>query len=495
MKSRFSLRSAVYVFLFLGILFPLFRGVTSIYNHERTNTLRYESITYLRTLSEYLNARLHQYEILMDSFPDLRSIGGFTQLLRKDATRLIEIDNLLLFHQEKGLLESWKPAGELINSLTVEFNRPFSCFIHSFQETPYLIISRSIPSVVGTETITIVLILRTIKLLPEHALFTYPIQWIALIDAGGRGTFLSNSSSMESTFPQVKEIVQKSGLGQKRTGTEILETNLYGWDSLRDFPLQVFISMDIREMNEKAQRFVFFVFAGGYAIASLLGLLVFASVRYRMNARRQEQALNLQKTILQETHHRIKNNIQILMSLLSMQQESVKDPGMQDIFTTAIGRLKVIALLHEELYHQESLHTVNVKEYLHRILEILVTLYDTQARDIHFQVEIDPEICLDQKRAQACGFIVQELVTNAIKHAFPSGRQGTIVVNMAKTQDSVLLWVEDDGVGFTTEERKEEGLGMPILQAMVDQLVGKLSIDGSQGVKVQVQFPLTVARG
>jgi|GEM_PF-6015425 len=495
MKSRFSLRSVVYVILFLGLLFPVFRGVTSFYNHELTNTLRYESITYLRTLSEYVNARLHQYEILMDSLPDLKSFDSFIRLLRKDAARLLEIDNVLLMQEESGLLGSWKPAGELENSVPVEFNRPFSCLVHSFQGNSHLILSRSLPSLPGTRTTTVVLILKPIRLLPEHALFTYPIQWIALIDSGGRGTFLSNSSSMESTFPQVKEIVQKSGSGQKRTGTEILDSNLYGWDSLRDYPLQLLFSVDIREMNEKAQKFAFFVFAGGYAIASLLGLLVFASVRYRMNARRQEQALNIQKTILQETHHRIKNNIQVLSSLLNLQRETVKDPHIQNIFTTAIARLNVISLLHEELYHQESLHTVNVKEYINRILEILVTLYDTQARNFHFQVEIDPEILLDQKRSQACGFMIQELVTNAIKHAFPSGRQGTIYVNMEKTQDSVLLRVEDDGVGFTTEERKEEGLGMPILQAMVNNLDGKLSIDSTRGVKVQVQFPLKVARG
>jgi len=493
MKSRFSLRSAVYVLLFLGILFPVFRGVTSLYNHELTNTLRYESITYLRTLSEYLNARLHQYEILLDSFPDLRSFGSFTQLLRKDAIRLTEIHNVLLIHARRGLLEALNPADKFEKGPPLDPTVSFSCFIYSIDRDSYLFLSRTLPVQPGTEALSVVLILKTIQLLPEHALFPYPIQWIALMDSGGRGTFFSNSLFKEPPSSQVKEVLLQTGSGQKRTGTVIKNSNLYGWDSLRDYPLQLVISLDIRQMNEKAQRFAFFVFAGGYAIASLLGLLVFASVRYRMKARRQEQALKIQKTILQETHHRIKNNIQILSSLFSLQQEAVKDPGIQQIFTTAISRLKVIALLHEELYHQASLHRVSLEEYIRRLLEVMVTLYDTHKRNIHFQVELDPEIVLDPKKAQACGFIVQELVTNAIKHAFPSGKPGTIRVIVHRTQDSVLLQVEDDGVGFSTEQRKEEGLGMPILQAMVDQLEGTLSIDGSQGVKVRIQFPLIQA--
>jgi len=201
-------------------------------------------------------------------------------------------------------------------------------------------------------------------------------------------------------------------------------------------------------------------------------------------------ALEERGVMLREIHHRVKNNMQLISSLLRLQSHHVKDEKVLDILNASQNRIKSIALIHQKLYQSGDFTRVNFSDY---ITDVVIHLFATLRIDdgrIRYRVEAT-NIHLDIGRAIPCGLIVNELVANALKHAFPEGREGEILVRMRPSDGAGFeLAVKDNGVGLPKgfDLGQEGGLGIQIVGDLAKQIDASIEIKGDAGTEIIIRW-------
>jgi two-component sensor histidine kinase len=198
----------------------------------------------------------------------------------------------------------------------------------------------------------------------------------------------------------------------------------------------------------------------------------------------------LQKEILvREIHHRVKNNLQLVMSLLNLHARRIRDPAAEMAFTEARSRINALATLHRRLYESESLQQIDLKWFLEDLCTELRRGGLSRGRHIELAVDSPSEV-IGPELAVPLGLLVTEAITNAYKHAFTGRDEGHIQVTISREADSMLvLRIEDDGVGFEpVSAPKDGGLGHSLIEAFVRQLRGEIEIKSDRGTVVQVKF-------
>ncbi|WP_255503731.1 sensor histidine kinase [Methanothermobacter sp. KEPCO-1] len=199
----------------------------------------------------------------------------------------------------------------------------------------------------------------------------------------------------------------------------------------------------------------------------------------------EEEILREKEVLLREIHHRVKNNLQIISSLLNLQLSRIGDEELRKIVRESQGRIKAMAMIHEHLYQSESLERVNFREYVEKLVGDIIISHGVSVRK---DLEIE-DIELDLDTAIPLGLLINELVTNSIKYAFPEGR-GTITIGMRKADGSVELVVADDGVGLPEDidPSSTDTLGLKLVSLLTDQLNGKMTLDVEGGTKFSMVF-------
>lgn len=208
--------------------------------------------------------------------------------------------------------------------------------------------------------------------------------------------------------------------------------------------------------------------------------------------KQRTSALKEREVLLQEIHHRVKNNLQIVSSLINMQARQVSDQQAQSALRECKARVEAIALIHEQLYQARDYARVPLSEYARSLANNVFAAGGA----IHIKLELrlgDVSLAMDQ--AIPCGLILNELMTNAMKHAFPQGRAGTLTVELAQHDEQVRLVVSDDGVGLSgTEPMPTGSLGSQLIATLVRQLSGTLKTTSSPGATFEVTFPMAPTR-
>jgi PAS domain S-box-containing protein len=202
-------------------------------------------------------------------------------------------------------------------------------------------------------------------------------------------------------------------------------------------------------------------------------------------------ALREKEVLLKEIHHRVKNNLQVISSLLRLQSRGQARGPAQEPLLASQARIRSMALVHESLYQSKDLARVDFAVYIRKLTGQLFSLYRTDPARIRLALRLG-RTPLSINQAIPCGLIINELVSNALKHAFPGGRSGRILVELTAGGDgTVRLAVRDNGVGFPDglDYRKTSSLGMQIVRGLVDQLGGRLTLDGRNGTDVVIVFP------
>lgn len=211
----------------------------------------------------------------------------------------------------------------------------------------------------------------------------------------------------------------------------------------------------------------------------------------RKQAETQLQAsLKEKEILLKEVHHRVKNNLQIIYSLLRLQRRTLKDPQAVQSLLDSQGRIESIALVHEKLYRAGNLARVDFAEYIPGLAANLLSSYNTQSKRVALETAIDP-ITLDIDKAVPCGLIINELISNSLKYAFSSQDRGRIQVAMYTGEGAkITLLVKDDGVGLPPgfDLAQTNSLGLQLVQDFVDQLKGTIQINCSQGTEFSITF-------
>ena len=195
--------------------------------------------------------------------------------------------------------------------------------------------------------------------------------------------------------------------------------------------------------------------------------------------------------LLKEIHHRVKNNLQTVSSLLSLQSESISDSSALDAVQEIKNRVASMALIHQKLYQGENLAAVEMRDYFETIGKAIIDSFGERAKNISFEVNMS-EIELDVDTAVPIGLITNELITNSIKHAFPNMQKGQILITLAKEENGLLkLTIVDNGQPTNNEAViiKDKGFGTLLIQLLTTQLGGTLEKSNEAGTSTMIQFP------
>jgi len=206
-------------------------------------------------------------------------------------------------------------------------------------------------------------------------------------------------------------------------------------------------------------------------------------------------SLKEKEILLQEIHHRVKNNMQVISSLLKLQAETMEDERLKEAFRDSQSRVRTMSLVHEKLYQSKDFTHVPFKDYLTSLIRYLSQSYTPQARKIEFVTEIE-EIPLNITHAIPCGLIINELVSNALKHAFPEERTGTITISLRSPEkDTLALSVGDNGIGLpeAIDPHTTTSLGLHLVAILVeDQLKGEITVEREGGTTFHIVFRMPV---
>jgi two-component sensor histidine kinase len=204
-------------------------------------------------------------------------------------------------------------------------------------------------------------------------------------------------------------------------------------------------------------------------------------------------ALEENKVLFQEVHHRVKNNLQIVASLLAMKARKPAELlGAEDL-KDCERRIRSMAMIHEQLYCQKEMQAVDFAQYTAKIVPDLVASYE-QADAIRLRLELSQQALLTLDQSVPCSLILNEFVTNAIKHAYPD-RRGEILVRVRKDQDEIEVAVADQGAGMTSNAQgKGTSLGMQLVQMLAKQLKGTVVFSGPPGVTAVLRFPAKITK-
>lgn len=203
-----------------------------------------------------------------------------------------------------------------------------------------------------------------------------------------------------------------------------------------------------------------------------------------------ERSLRDKETLLKEIHHRVKNNLQIISSMLRLQGSRISDPHLEELFRASQTRIVAMAIVHEQLYQADDIGTVPALRYVRSLASYLLQLYLPDPDRIQLHLDFD-DVELDIEPAIYLGLIYNELISNALKHAFPGSRRGEVRVALKQCSDHECeLTVGDNGVGLSEESRSRGTFGMTLVDTLVRQLSGTLECEtGATGTHYRMVFP------
>ncbi|WP_424357527.1 sensor histidine kinase [Methanocella sp. MCL-LM] len=220
-------------------------------------------------------------------------------------------------------------------------------------------------------------------------------------------------------------------------------------------------------------------------------LLLLADITDRI---KKQESLNtsLQEkdALLKEIHHRVKNNLQIISSLVNLQSSEISDSKAVSALNETQARIKTMALIHEKMYRSMDLSNIDLAEYIANLTRALFSIYNTAQSRIRLNLDMEKGVKIDIDTAVPCGLIINELVSNCLKHAFPDGREGEIIVEMSKTEKIVSLTVRDNGVGIPPglDVRNTETLGMQLVYTLAAQLEGTVTLKSENGTTFIIEY-------
>ena len=242
-------------------------------------------------------------------------------------------------------------------------------------------------------------------------------------------------------------------------------------------------------------------------ISDTSGRLVAISVIARDITERIKAEKSLEKTEAarkKEIHHRIKNNLQVISSLLDLQADKFDNPKVIEAFRESQNRVISMALIHEELYEGENTDTLNFSEYIRKLAENLFQTYIISDKNIHLTMDMEENALFDMDIAVPLGIIVNELVSNSLKHAFPGIDEGEIRVKLRREENGehkkesnkgtvFTLTVSDNGVGISEnlDLENSDTLGIQLITILVNQLDGKLELKRNNGIEFIIRFTVT----
>lgn len=255
------------------------------------------------------------------------------------------------------------------------------------------------------------------------------------------------------------------------------------------------IAISEREKQDKQNIIILLSIGGGILLVLSIGLLVLYRRVSHANELIKKQSQSIDKTLkqkeilLQEVHHRVKNNLQLIASLLNLQLMSIENESARRAIEESKSRVQAIALMHKGLYQDDNYNSVHLKSYVNELIDNQKTLSNSSELKLDFKVEIDP-IDLDIDKSVPVGLILSELISNSLKHAFKGHHQGIISISIIQRDETIILDYSDNGIGLPKSFNIEhqESLGFTLISALTDQLNGTMTFESYAPFKWQLRF-------
>ncbi len=201
-------------------------------------------------------------------------------------------------------------------------------------------------------------------------------------------------------------------------------------------------------------------------------------------------SLKEKEILLKEIHHRVKNNLQIIASLLSLQSRYITDENVLNALKESQNRVKAMALVHERLYRSENLSDVALSDYLRFLIDNLFGFYGATPQKVRLTFDAG-DVKVDINKAIPIGLIINELVSNSLKHAFPEGKKGELTITLRQEESSLLIAVHDTGPGIPADFdwRNAKSLGLRLVISLVEQLQGTIELGRAGGTTFRITIP------
>ncbi|MGD1702344.1 PAS domain-containing protein [Dapis sp. BLCC M229] len=203
-----------------------------------------------------------------------------------------------------------------------------------------------------------------------------------------------------------------------------------------------------------------------------------------------QNSLQEKDVLLKEIHHRVKNNLHIISNLLDLQSDYIEDEKVLDLFADSQNRIQTMALIHEQLYQSKDLGQIDFSEYIHTLIDNLFCSYSNRESIINPIINVEP-ISLNLETAIPCGLLINELVTNSLKYAFPNGENGELGIELHQDeQEKIYLTIRDNGIGIPADFdwQNSSSLGLKLVRILSKQLKAEIEFDGTQGTVVNLRF-------
>lgn len=209
----------------------------------------------------------------------------------------------------------------------------------------------------------------------------------------------------------------------------------------------------------------------------------------KRNEEQLKTSLQEKDLLLKEIHHRVKNNLLVVSNLLELQSHYAEEERVSFLLNESQNRLHSIALIHKKLYQNTELKKINFADYLEDLAQTLSDSYIADNQDIKLALKLEP-IWLNIETANPCGLIVNELISNALKHGFPNRSKGKIGLELRQDHDQIILEVKDNGIGLPPnfDPMQVQSLGMELILTLTEQIQGELSITNDEGASFQLTF-------
>ncbi|MBL7883060.1 MAG: ATP-binding protein [Bacteroidia bacterium] len=260
-------------------------------------------------------------------------------------------------------------------------------------------------------------------------------------------------------------------------------------ESLMDIPMRIegeIIGVVCFENTETQHKWTDEEKKFGLVISQMVSLAVETNERLKVT-QELKKSLEEQKVLLQEVHHRVKNNLTIVSSLLNLQSEKAKDQYHKGLFQDARSRVNSIATVHQLLYQSKSYSSINFKKYVHELLQHLSDSFVNSNKDIKIVSKIT-DVELPISIAIPLSLIVNELVTNSYKHAFKSKKEGIIELELTEHNNEVCLIIKDNGPGFDEKTAQKSSVGLEILDALIEQINAEVKHSNQNGSAYKIIF-------
>ena len=220
-------------------------------------------------------------------------------------------------------------------------------------------------------------------------------------------------------------------------------------------------------------------------------LVISTDITQNKNSEKEiKSSLKEKEVLLKEIHHRVKNNMQIISSLLNLQTKYVLDDQLAvDVLKESQNRVRSMAMIHEKLYQSNDLAHIKFDDYIERLVSDLFYSYNIEESLIKPQLMVE-DVKLNIETAVPCGLIINELVSNSLKHAFPNNKKGTVQLSLISNNDEYTLTIHDDGIGFPEDVdfRNTNSLGLQLVNNLVDQIDGQITLTKSHSTEFKIVF-------